>query len=352
MIKVTALTSGQNVPSTRFRIRQHIDQLRNFNIDVVEHYPAISKDKPAPFSHTGSASAFSLPFKVAFSATKLLATVPGILSSYRTDVTWLSRGILLGIPTLEAILKQPVILDVDDAIWLRNGRIARGSHYLASNTKAIIAGNSYIAEWYSQYSDNVHIVPTAVDTDRYRPSEMSSSVKFTIGWIGTKHNLQYLKRLEPPLAKFFRKNENSVLLVVSDEEPKFSKLDGINVQYVRWSKANEVRLIQNMDVGLMPLGDTPWNRGKCAYKMLQYMSCGKPVVVSPVGMNVEVLEKDNIGFSAIDNEEWYLALSELKQNEPLRRRMGINARNIVLTYYSSAAIAPRIAKIIRGVVKT
>ncbi|WP_457669800.1 glycosyltransferase family 4 protein [Thiolapillus sp.] len=351
MIKVTALTSGQNVPSTRFRIRQHIDQLRNFNIDVVEHYPAISKDKPAPFSYVGSASALSLPFKMAFSATKLLATLPGILSSYRTDVTWLSRGILLGIPTLEAILKQPVILDVDDAIWLRNGHIARGSRYLASNTQAIIAGNSYIAEWYSQYSDNVHIVPTAVDTDRYRPSKISSSTKFTIGWIGTKHNLHYLKKLEPPLAKFFRENKNSILLIVSDEEPKFPNLDSINVQYVRWSKENEVRLIQNMDVGLMPLGDTSWNRGKCSYKMLQYMSCGKPVVVSPVGMNVEVLEKGNIGFSAINNEEWYSSLSELKQNKSLRMRMGINARNIVLSHYSSAVITPRIAEIIRGVVK-
>lgn len=350
MIKVAALTSGQDVPSTRFRVRQHIGRLYDLDIEVVEYYPSISKDAQIPFSHVIGNSVVSLPLKASLAAAKLLATMPGILNGYRADAVWLSRGILLGVPTFERILKHPVILDVDDAIWLRKGRITRGAIYVANSAQAIIAGNEYIADWYSQYSDNVHVIPTAVDADRYKPNEAANGNTFTIGWIGTKHNLKYLQRLEQPLSRFFKEHSNSILLIVSNEAPSFSILDASNIRYVRWSRTDEIKLIQEMDVGLMPLDDNPWTRGKCAFKMLQYMSCGKPVVVSPVGMNAEVLEKDDIGFPALNSEEWYSALSELKQNLPLRKYMGSNARNVVLSHYSSETIITRIADVIRGVI--
>jgi len=347
MIKVAALTSGLDVPSTRFRVRQHIEGLLDYGVDVEEYYPLISKDMQAPFVQSRLGRTISLPLKSAFAGAKLVCTIPGIIGSFGADATWLSKGVLLTHATVEGFLKKPIILDVDDAVWIRDGSELSSARRIAKRSQVVIAGNSYIAEWYAQYCRNVFITPTAVDTEKYVPGNRHTRNDITFGWIGTSHNLRYLSRLEWPLARFFEKHPSSKLLIVSDKKPDFMQLSDKNFRYIPWSAETEVEMIQEMDVGLMPLDDTPWSRGKCAFKMLQYMSCGKPVIVSPVGMNVEVLAKGDIGLSAVTPENWLSGLVAMQEETSMRMKMGKNARKVVVENYSLQVVTPCIANIIK-----
>src|SRR5205807_7501247 len=139
-----------------------------------------------------------------------------------------------------------------------------------------------------------------------------------------------------PYTTLFR----SILRVVSGEPPVFQNLPGGQVEYIRWTPENDPLSIQGMDIGLMPLDDTVFARGKCSYKMLLYMACGLPVVVSPVGMNAEVLKKGDIGFAASSESDWVEQLNLLLRDPDLRGRMGAMGRQVVVEHYSVEALAP------------
>jgi glycosyltransferase involved in cell wall biosynthesis len=122
-----------------------------------------------------------------------------------------------------------------------------------------------------------------------------------------------------------------------------------SLEILPWTEDSEVSLIQSMDIGLMPLPETPWTRGKCAYKLIQYMACGLPVVASPVGVNCEVVEHGVNGFLAATNEEWRSAVETLMSDADLRRRMGNAGRKKVEESYSLQVWGPRVAQMLRRV---
>ncbi|HEY0006815.1 MAG TPA: glycosyltransferase [Pyrinomonadaceae bacterium] len=330
MIKVIALTSSRNDPSTRFRVRQFIEPLGRLGVKVSEYYPLISKYRLE-----------RLPLPAA------LLRLPGLAATRFGDITWLGRELLSGRAGLERYAAGKRLFDVDDAIWLvfKNSF----SEEIARESRGVIAGNSFIAEHYERCGARVWLVPTSVDTGIWRPAELADDERFTIGWTGTWSNLPYLYQIEEPLAEFLAEHKESRLLVVCDREPSFERIPAARWQFAAWSPASEVKMVQSMDVGLMPLADTEWARGKCGFKMLSYMAAGVPVIVSPVGVNEEILQKALVGFSAVKLNDWYGALQSIYNDRGAGRRMGAAGRKVVEEHYSVKKSAALLAQIFQEV---
>lgn len=351
MIKVAALTSGKNVPSTRFRIRQHIERLQRAGIDVREYAPTIVRFEDLLNLFQVESPGYNIrPICALWEGLKLLTRIPGILESWHAQVTWLGREMFPGFLTFEPLIKRPYVFDVDDAIWLRRpfGRSAVSK--IAKNAAIVLAGNTYIANWFSSYARDVRIVPTAIDTDRFVPRTLSDTRyngRFVVGWTGLSSNLKHLNKIEIALENFFKTHKHSELLVISDQPPRFHRLRPEWVQYIRWSPSVEAEAVRQMDVGLMPLPDDDWTRGKCSFKMLQYMACGLPVVVSPVGMNAEILSMGTVGFPAKIEPDWYDALDHLYKNRALVHKYGAIGRLIAEQHFSLNVVSSNIARIFK-----
>ena len=342
-LKITAITGDINEPSARFRVRQYISGLRKYNIQVTEALPFVAK--------SGCYWYHKYPFLIQIlpqlgtAILRLASRVPAILESYKSDITWIQREFLTATSTTEALTKKPRLFDIDDAIWLRLKFTSGFAKRIVRKMDGIICGNEWIADYFSDCNVPIWIIPTGVDTNRWRPAFSLLQNNFYLGWIGTAGNYQYLYDIEPALFAFFSNFPSAKLLICSDCKPRFSNLSQKNIHYIRWSKDNEVKAVQQMNVGLMPLRDNDWEKGKCSFKMLLYMSTGIPVIVSPVGMNKEILKIDTIGFGPANNLEWHDALTTLYENINIRNQMGVRARQVVKEYYSLNKIIPQLSNI-------
>jgi len=328
------------VPAARFRVRQYIPRLRESGIEVAEMISRFGCYPPR--------DAWRRPF---WGGAMLAAQIPSVIMSHAYDVVMLQREMMSTRVTLEPFLKRPLVLDIDDAIYLhRHGKPARR---LAELSDMIVCGNDYLAEWFGQWNKNVTVIPTAVDSERFTPRvEHGQRDKATvIGWIGTSSNLKYLTSIESAIAQVMGQWPRTRLSVVCDRAPRFRAIPPERLEFHHWSEQTEVSLIQAMDIGLMPMEDTLWARGKCAFKMLQYMSCGLPVVVSPVGMNAEVLSMGDVGFRATTASDWVEGLTLLLENQELATKMGLEGRHLVERSFSVKAIAPRLADSLKAVSK-
>lgn len=348
-MRIAALTQGRNIPAARFRVRQHIPQLKNLGIDVKEFFPAINAYASVPFGIHRWPRYARLPAVAAWQALKVGLRAPHVYEAQRHHITWLQRELLPGYLTLEQKLKSPVVFDVDDAIWLAKTGAASYVSKLASHATAIIAGNNYIADWFSAFNGNVAVIPTAVDIHRFTPAQNAQREEFTIGWIGTASNLKYLMEIAPALAAFLRRHADSILLVVSDQALNMQGLPENQVRYLAWSGSVEVEAIRKMTIGIMPLPDDEWAKGKCSFKMLQYMACGIPVVVSPVGMNATVLRLDKVGLGAATIDEWIDAFEYLYQDPAGAQHMGEQGRHVVMKNFSTDVISWMIAEVFKSI---
>jgi glycosyltransferase involved in cell wall biosynthesis len=264
------------------------------------------------------------------------------LHTWHYDVTLLQREMLSTLATLEGWCGRPRILDVDDSIHLRRGGAT--AKYLAQQCDRIICGNQHLASIYEQWNNDVLILPTAVDVNKYRPRPAVTKSNVILGWIGSSSNLRYLEAIEPALAMLLDDNPCAKLHVVCDEPPCTKTIQADRIQFTKWSEDAEVGLIQSFDIGLMPLQDSPWARGKCSFKMLQYLSCGLPVVVAPVGMNADVLKLGDVGIGVTTISQWVEALSFLLQDEAARLRLGLEGRKVVVRHFSIETLAPLYAR--------
>jgi glycosyltransferase involved in cell wall biosynthesis len=335
-MKVAAFTPGPRVPSARFRVRQFIPMLEELGITLKELVTRTSAYPPP--------QAWRRPLWGGLRLGELSALT---MRSRRYDAVLLQREMVSSLVTFEPLTGRPRILDVDDAIHLlRDGRAARR---LAEISDRVVAGNAYLAEWYGRWNSDVVILPTAVDTDKYRPRKQAPEPedRLVIGWIGTSANYGYLRQIEPALERVLEANPAARLKVVSDRPPGFSRLDPRRCTFVAWSEGDEEAEIGTMHIGIMPLEDSDWARGKCSFKMLQYMSCAIPVVVSPVGMNAEVLRDGAVGLAARGEGEWVEALVTLLADAGLRCAMGKAGREVVEQSYSVRVVAPKLAEALR-----
>jgi glycosyltransferase involved in cell wall biosynthesis len=337
-IKVTALTAGRDDPSRRFRVAQFIAPLAQLGIDVAEYHPFFSKYTPAPVPQLG----------FVWTAGKILARVPGVASARFADLTWLQRELVPGRLTLENFAGRKLLFDVDDAVWIRQ-RGGDAVERIVERSRGVIAGNEFLADYFRRRGARVWIVPTCVDTAKWKPATEKARAEWTIGWSGTASNLKYLATIEGPLAEFLDCHPDARLLVVSDREPSFSRIPRSRWRFERWSAANEVRQAQQLDVGLMPLAATDWERGKCGLKMLTYMAVGAPAIASPVGVCDEIMRQANIGIAATTNDDWYKALVCLYEDHALAARLGAAGRQLVDACYSVDRHTEALAKVFRQV---
>lgn len=347
VIRVAALTSGRRIPSARFRVRQHISSLARRGIQVREHAPLISKFAvPRPWP--AGVSYMYAPHYYGLQALKLASRTPGLVGSWLADVTWLERQVLPGFLTLEPLLQRPIVFDVDDAIWLMRpwgeSTVAR----TAAMASIVVVGNEFLRDWFAPHAADVRVVPTAIDTRRFHPrTDEREDGRFTIAWTGSAVSLGWLQQIEADLAGFMRDRPESQLLVIADRPPEFSVLPAERVRFVPWSPKVEAEALRDADVGLMPLGDTAMTRGKCSFKMLQYMATGIPVIVSEVGMNREVLALGDVGYGVPAGASWRDALEASFTQRELGREQGVRGRQVVEQHFSKHIVAAQLAQVFR-----
>jgi glycosyltransferase involved in cell wall biosynthesis len=334
MIRVTALTSGRNVPSSRFRVRQFIRPLAEHGVLVSERWPIVSKYVPSPKWARGIVD----PVKI---ATRL----PGLLAARSSDVTWLQRELVPRRRSVEDRAGRTRILDVDDAIWLTSP--IAFSEAIAADCYGVIAGNQFIADHYRPVARRVWIVPTSIDTDAWKPCPAAAGGRWTVGWTGSSSNLPYLLDLDEPLAEFLNRHPQADLLVVCDRRPRLKHVPSRQLRFVPWSPAAERSTVQQMHAGLMPLPPTEWARGKCAFKMLQYMAVAIPVIASPVGVNDMLLRAAPIGLPASSPADWSKALERLIGDARFAAEAGAAGRKLVEEQYSVGRSAVVLAQIFK-----
>lgn len=272
--------------------------------------------------------------------------VPAIIGSRHADVVWLLRSFIPGFEPSARLIRRPLVLDVDDAIWLE-GLGGRSVEWLARRADAVIAGNQYLADWFSTYCRRIFVVPTAVDSRRYIRRPPGRNRPLTLGWTGTSGNFKYLAAIQPALARVLREVRGARLLVIADRKPDLPGLAGLAVEFVPWSPEREGADLDRMDIGLMPLDDDEWTRGKCSFKMLQYMAAGMATVVSPVGMNRDVLSLGASGLAASTVDEWTSALLDLAHDQDQRERLGATGRAVVEATFDVPVVARQLAKALR-----
>lgn len=333
MLNVAAYTGGQSVPSARFRVRQYVPSLAGLGIGLREYYPALSSYPPQ-----------GLGRRMIWAPVTLADCVASAPLSFLADVTLLQREMMSTLLTAERLTRRPRVLDVDDAIFLhRDGRPARR---LAQMCDLVICGNGYLAETFARWNRNVELLPTAVDTNRFHPAPPPADGWQRIGWSGTSSGFPYLYAIAPALARALDRHRTAKITIVADRPPQIPGIAPGRVEFVPWSEQNEVRALQGLSMGLMPLEDTPWSRGKCSFKLLTYMACGIPAVASPVGMNCEVLAAGG-GLSARSEAEWFDAIDYLLSDPAAAERTGRMGRPAVESKYSVAVLAPRLAELLR-----
>lgn len=256
----------------------------------------------------------------------------------------------------QPLLSRPYIYDLDDAFYLkyRSGKLALTQPLLGAKVDALMAGaaavtagSQVLAQYARRFNPRTHHLPTVVDTTRYvpqRPGGPGEALK--VGWIGSPSTEHYLRMLVEPLSRLGEEGRVQ-LLVIGGKAPPVPHVEVIELP---WREDTEVELINTLDIGIMPLHDNPWSRGKCAFKLIQYMACGVPVVASPVGANVDVVTPD-CGFLASDTPQWLDSLRRLRDETALRQRMGEAARERVLQHYSLHQTLPLLADVIHQVAK-
>lgn len=351
-IRVLALTSGRDTPSARFRFRQYYGELARLGLDVDEACPPLNNGARLPGFLGRMRLRYLFPFAIAQALLSLMLRVPSLARQWRADITWVERHFVPGADFLGVLLKRPYVLDVDDAVWLYNPLGERMTAQLMRRAAGVIAGNATLAEWARQYNENVVEVPTAVDCTRFVPADRGEDMSFVLGWTGTAVNFDHLRMIEPALARFLASDGTARLRIVADRRPELARIPPAQLEFIRWSPAVEAEAVATIDVGLMPLFDNAVTRGKCSFKMLQYMACAKPVVVSPVGLNAQILAMADLGFGPSSEREWIAAFDALRSDRMLRDRLGRTGRKVAMERFDTVAVAGQLAGFLRRCAET
>ncbi len=271
----------------------------------------------------------------------------------RFDLLWIEYELFPWLPSwLESLaLPKPTryLVDYDDAIFHRYGlhtnplvrrMLGHKIDDLMRRASMVVVGNEYLRDHaIAAGAEQVEMLPTVVDAARYQPKYSTRHDAVTIGWIGSPSTRRYLQIVLGAISRLQQMGKPIRLIVVGGDLPVSDNLPIVNME---WSEAGEVGMIQSFDVGIMPLLDSPWERGKCGYKLIQYMACGKPVVASPVGVNRKIVEHGTNGFLAGNEEEWVSYLSRLIEDPILRTEMGKKGRARVESEFSLELASPRL----------
>jgi len=245
-----------------------------------------------------------------------------------------------------------IIYDFDDAVMYspKKPGVWSYSHYMPFRRTVkladmVIAGNSYLAGIAGKYNENIHVIPTGLDTTKYKISALKKDNKVRLVWIGSKSTLRYLEEIGDALDEIGTRYNNVMLRVISDE---FIDFKNIAFENIKWTLENEGRDLAECDIGIAPLPEDNFTKGKCGFKILQYMAAGLAVVASPVGVNSEIVKDGENGFWARNVDGWIEKLSTLIENRELVVKMGM--RNLeAVKKYDKRVIDEKLYKLIRSV---
>lgn len=345
---------GRKGASSRLRFMQYLPALKAAGIDA--QVSSLLDDDYLQAIYSGvSGSQYALR--------GYFRRLRDLLGTFVPDVIWLEKEAFPFAPHwLETRLlsrKVPVVSDFDDAVFHnydlhRYGLVRRllGDKIdrVMASSALVMAGNAYLAQRARQAgAASVEIVPTVVDASAYNVFPRSETERRArIGWVGTPSTWRrYMVPMLPMLTSLARQHG----AVIRNVGGATSEAPHPYLEVLPWSEDREVQFIQEMDIGLMPLDDSPWSRGKCGFKLIQYMACGLPVVASPVGVNAEIVEHGVNGFLATTEEEWREAISRLLGDPSLRLHMGATGRQKVEQQFSLQVWAPRVARLLKSVVE-
>jgi len=287
---------------------------------------------------------------------RISAQIQILRAARNHDVVVLFKTI--GFSSLElAILRRfnpRVIFDFDDAVMFREqkyeqpftGRNFEKFRRTMRICSAAAAGNTFLGSFAEGCGVKATILPTSIDLEKYSVKKQDSSDGLTIGWVGLSDGLRYLRHIQPALKRLSEKFPGLRLKVVSD---KPLELDGVRIQNEPWQMETEQEHLRSFDVGIMPLWDSVWTRGKCGYKILQYMAIGTAVVASDVGVNGEIISSGQNGFLARTENDWVTSIGNLFENSEQRRTFGMRGRELIEQKFSLERYATRYAELFREV---
>ena len=330
-MKILFLTASLKTPSTRFRVLQNLEIWRSLGYEV---------------------AAVPLP-KNNWARCKLLYTLPNY------DIVVLQKRLLHRHTFLLLCRRARILLyDFDDAVMFsdsnKDGNFLSERRSLrfatvAKSADLLLAGNDYLKEQaLDAGARQVKVVPTGVDCNHFIPHSEPEK-KFVesclnIGWIGSKANLIYLNALVQPLNLLYKKRQDFKLTIVCDD---FTDVFACPVEKISWSAANEVAEIQNFAIGIMPLVDDPWTKGKCAFKLLQYMACGLPAVATATAVTRKIIEPLRNGLLAETSVEMVEKIEWLLDNRQALPELGRQARRSILGIYDSETVAVSYSEIFK-----
>lgn len=348
-VRVLAFTRyGRLGASSRVRVLQYIPYLQENGFEV-KVQALFADDYLSALYRSGNRSVAGV----------LYSYVVRMLALWRIlfyDVIWVEKELFPGLPAIaEQLLRwmgKVVIVDYDDAIFhnydlsnsvwtgkILNKKIDR----VMACASLVTTGNEYLAQRArSAGAHNVMLLPTVVDFEKYKDAVDYSNDVPTVGWIGSPYTAKYLLAISDALVQVHREIPFKLIVIGGD----FCDYR-LMVECKEWSEIDEVKQISSFDVGIMPLPDSPWERGKCGYKLIQYMACGKPVVGSPVGVNTEIVD-DAVGYLAATPNDWVKVLVALLNDRGERMQKGKRARIRVQEKYSMQVWAPKLVQQFRN----
>ncbi|MBC7933661.1 MAG: glycosyltransferase family 4 protein [Rubrivivax sp.] len=345
-------------PSQRYRVEQWEPWLKERGVEIV-YKPFESEELNAVLYQPGRTAK-----KVSLVAEALRRRFGDVREARRFDAVYLLReAALLGPPVFERMLARarvPFVFDFDDAVFERYVSPSNGYlSYLKFPGKTqticrlaahVMAGNEYLADYARRVNERVTVVPTTVDTSKYAVEPRPPNDVPIIGWTGSYSTVQHLLTLTGALKRLAR-TDRFRLRVIGSPNMRLEGLEGLDVEVLPWRSETEVEDLRPFDVGVMPLPEDRWSRGKCGMKALQYMGLGVATVCSPVGVNSEIIRDGENGLLASGEDEWVEKLRLLLRAPSLRERLGREGRATVEAKYSAAIQAPRVFQILESVVR-
>ena len=338
---------GNDAASHRVRLSQYRAGLLESGIDLQVH--SILDN-----SYLRSRSIGDLPSLLTL-ARNTLKRIKLVADSKRFDVALIHCELFPFLPWWfeRFCLRIPYIYDFDDAWYLRyrmgtlkfaRGLLGNKSDKVIASASAVTAGNAFLADYACNLNPNVCLLPSVVDTQRFRKVRLARNTVFTVGWIGSKTTAKFLDSIVGPLAKLGAETRIR-FVVIGANAPQ---IENVEVLEIPWSELTEVGSINRLDLGLMPLFDDEWSHGKCAFKLVQYMACEVPVIASRIGANLDLVTPD-CGFLVRNEDEWLDALRWMRDHPDERRVMGEAARTRIENNYSLERNLVSLANIIRQV---
>lgn len=330
-------------PGQRFRYEQYISSLENAGFEI-NHKSFLSEATWNIYYKEGKLIQKAIGIFLGFFRRFL-----SMFTLHKYNYIFVYREMApIGPPIFEWILskllRKKYIYDFDDAIWLpnfsdQNAKFQRLKAYwkikycIKWATK-VVTGNDYLAEYARRFNTVVQVIPTTIDTEKHHNLETKYGTnKIVIGWTGTHTTMHYLNDIIPVLEKL-EKKYSFEFRVISNEAPNF-KLHSLN--YVRWNKSSEIIDLTSINIGIMPLKEDEWSKGKCGFKALQYMALGIVTIASPVGVNTKIIHHLENGLLANTSQEWEESIEKLLNSRTLCEQLGERGKKTVIENYSVLA---------------